>query len=485
MQQVDAAQLELHRPSATRASAAPCARATCSSSSSASSSTAARQTATRSRTQLVLHRHVPLPRRRGRADREQRRPRAGKLGPVAEAQARRRHDHPLDLRRAGAVLLADGAQHPARERAELPARAGACSTPTSAARTAKPGNPHAAPSRPASSGRSSTRRAARAATAQRPRACHRGRAQRVESMVFKLYDAGALGDQLQLQEGAAERRSATTTKRSCWPTAHGDRCSKPKLRRRRRRRRASSRFSSRVARKLVGWACSRRSTSAHPGARRPRRLRRRRHLRPPATTSRDPESGGCASAASAGRPRRSASPPGGRRRRRRHGRQHQRASRDADGSAELDRRATLEDADDVHAPARRAPAAQLPTTRRAAGRAAVQDHGLRQLPRDRRRRPAPNHPFAELRSQTIQPYTDLLLHDMGPDLADDSAPEFARRRPASGARRRCGASASSRPSAATPACCTTAARAASLEAVLWHGGEAAFARTAVIGLGRG
>jgi CxxC motif-containing protein (DUF1111 family) len=32
----------------------------------------------------------------------------------------------------------------------------------------------------------------------------------------------------------------------------------------------------------------------------------------------------------------------------------------------------------------------------------------------------PNHPFAELRDQAIQPYTDLLLHDMGPDLADDS-----------------------------------------------------------------
>jgi len=28
------------------------------------------------------------------------------------------------------------------------------------------------------------------------------------------------------------------------------------------------------------------------------------------------------------------------------------------------------------------------------------------------------HPFAELRSQTIRPYTDLLLHDLGPGLAD-------------------------------------------------------------------
>ena len=30
-----------------------------------------------------------------------------------------------------------------------------------------------------------------------------------------------------------------------------------------------------------------------------------------------------------------------------------------------------------------------------------------------------NHPFAELRNQTIRPYTDLLLHDMGDGLADN------------------------------------------------------------------
>jgi CxxC motif-containing protein (DUF1111 family) len=29
-----------------------------------------------------------------------------------------------------------------------------------------------------------------------------------------------------------------------------------------------------------------------------------------------------------------------------------------------------------------------------------------------------NHPFAELRDQTIRPFTNLLLHDMGPGLAD-------------------------------------------------------------------
>ena len=29
------------------------------------------------------------------------------------------------------------------------------------------------------------------------------------------------------------------------------------------------------------------------------------------------------------------------------------------------------------------------------------------------------HPFSELRSQTIHPYSDLLLHDMGPEMADN------------------------------------------------------------------
>jgi CxxC motif-containing protein (DUF1111 family) len=32
-----------------------------------------------------------------------------------------------------------------------------------------------------------------------------------------------------------------------------------------------------------------------------------------------------------------------------------------------------------------------------------------------------NHPFAELRDQTIHPYTNLLLHDLGPDMADTLA----------------------------------------------------------------
>jgi CxxC motif-containing protein (DUF1111 family) len=37
----------------------------------------------------------------------------------------------------------------------------------------------------------------------------------------------------------------------------------------------------------------------------------------------------------------------------------------------------------------------------------------------------PYHPLAELRNQTIRPYTDLLLHDMGPGLADNMDEEGA------------------------------------------------------------
>ncbi len=95
-----------------------------------------------------------------------------------------------------------------------------------------------------------------------------------------------------------------------------------------------------------------------------------------------------------------------------------------------------------------------------------------------------NHPFAELRAQDIKPFSDLLLHDMGPDLADNS-----------------GVMASedvSAPAAAsewrTPPLWGTGmlsiinghtgllhdGRAASvLEAVLWHGGEAEATRDRV------
>lgn len=38
---------------------------------------------------------------------------------------------------------------------------------------------------------------------------------------------------------------------------------------------------------------------------------------------------------------------------------------------------------------------------------------------------SPHHPMAELRNQTIHPYTDLLLHDMGPGLADNMGEQNA------------------------------------------------------------
>jgi CxxC motif-containing protein (DUF1111 family) len=99
-----------------------------------------------------------------------------------------------------------------------------------------------------------------------------------------------------------------------------------------------------------------------------------------------------------------------------------------------------------------------------------------------------NHPLAELRRQAIRPFTDLLLHDMGPDLADDSGTLVAREPDA--------------PPAAsewrTPPLWGIGLRAqvnghgdllhdgrakTIEEAVLWHGGEAKNARDRYVGLG--
>ncbi|HVJ19921.1 MAG TPA: di-heme oxidoredictase family protein [Polyangiaceae bacterium] len=89
----------------------------------------------------------------------------------------------------------------------------------------------------------------------------------------------------------------------------------------------------------------------------------------------------------------------------------------------------------------------------------------------------PNHPFAELRNQSFKPYSDLLLHDMGPDLADNSNIELsdAQNAPAAASEWR------TSPLSSIGFLTTVGAhtnllhdgRAASvLEAVLWHGGEA-------------
>lgn len=87
---------------------------------------------------------------------------------------------------------------------------------------------------------------------------------------------------------------------------------------------------------------------------------------------------------------------------------------------------------------------------------------------------SPFHPMAELREQTIHPYTDLLLHDMGPGLADNMGEH--------------GAAGSEWRTPPLWSIGLTAGvgggeaylhdgRAASLEeAILWHGGEAEAAR---------
>ena len=85
------------------------------------------------------------------------------------------------------------------------------------------------------------------------------------------------------------------------------------------------------------------------------------------------------------------------------------------------------------------------------------------------------HPFAELRSQTIRPYTDLLLHDMGPGLADN-LPEGS----ASGAEWRTAPLWSLGLTAGVSGgqeAYLHDGRARNLsEAILWHGGEATAAR---------
>jgi CxxC motif-containing protein (DUF1111 family) len=87
---------------------------------------------------------------------------------------------------------------------------------------------------------------------------------------------------------------------------------------------------------------------------------------------------------------------------------------------------------------------------------------------------SPYHPFAELRNQTIHPYTDLLLHDMGPGLAD-SMGEGA----ATGSEWRTAPLWSIGLTAAVSGgeAYLHDGRARSLEeAILWHDGEAAAAR---------
>ena len=87
------------------------------------------------------------------------------------------------------------------------------------------------------------------------------------------------------------------------------------------------------------------------------------------------------------------------------------------------------------------------------------------------------HPMAELRGQTISPYTDLLLHDMGPELADNMGEGIAtgsewRTSPLWNLGHTAGV-------AETGEAYLHDGRAQNLEeAILWHGGEAEAARDA-------
>jgi CxxC motif-containing protein (DUF1111 family) len=108
----------------------------------------------------------------------------------------------------------------------------------------------------------------------------------------------------------------------------------------------------------------------------------------------------------------------------------------------------------------------------------------------------PEHVFLELQNQVIHPYTDLLLHDMGTDLADNSQGEYQAtpsmwRTPPLWGIGLCDAVAAGYTQDVTlnpapnqgPCHYLHDGRAASLiEAILWHGGEALNVKNAVLGL---
>jgi CxxC motif-containing protein (DUF1111 family) len=93
---------------------------------------------------------------------------------------------------------------------------------------------------------------------------------------------------------------------------------------------------------------------------------------------------------------------------------------------------------------------------------------------------SPHHPMAELRGQTIRPYTDLLLHDMGPGLADNMGEGSAtgsewRTPPLWNIGLTAGVSGGE--------AYLHDGRARSIEeAILWHGGEAEASKKAFLGM---
>jgi CxxC motif-containing protein (DUF1111 family) len=90
------------------------------------------------------------------------------------------------------------------------------------------------------------------------------------------------------------------------------------------------------------------------------------------------------------------------------------------------------------------------------------------------------HPFAELRNQTIHPYTDLLLHDMGPGLADNMGEGNA-----TGSEWRTPPlwSIGLTPGVSGGEAYLHDGRARTLEeAILWHGGEATASQQAFVNM---
>ena len=93
---------------------------------------------------------------------------------------------------------------------------------------------------------------------------------------------------------------------------------------------------------------------------------------------------------------------------------------------------------------------------------------------------SPHHPMSELRNQTIHPYTDLLLHDMGPGLADNMGEGSAsgsewRTAPLWNIGLTAGVSGGE--------AYLHDGRARSIEeAILWHGGEAEASKNAFLGM---
>ncbi|MCB9603038.1 MAG: c-type cytochrome [Sandaracinus sp.] len=90
-----------------------------------------------------------------------------------------------------------------------------------------------------------------------------------------------------------------------------------------------------------------------------------------------------------------------------------------------------------------------------------------------------SHPFAELRDQEIRPYSDLLLHDLGPNLDDGSGTPYAREwrtPPLWGI-------GMLETVMASPTFLHDGRARSLLEAVLWHGGEAAAVQARVVALG--